>query len=86
MKQTCVFDENLYKKTALYNEMKYSNGIFNLILGKEFADANIPLKYYSEGVAPACVLRDFNCDLANNGKYPIGSSNNGMGARCITGY
>jgi hypothetical protein len=77
-KQICKFDTDAYKKTALYNEVVLAEG-------KEFADKNIPSKYHSEGTAPFCTLENFDCDLVNNGKYPVGSSSNGMGKTCATG-
>ncbi len=66
-----------YKKTGLYNEVKLAHG-------EEYANTHLPSKYHSQGVAPFCTLKDFACDLANNNKYPIGPSKNGMGKECLT--
>ena len=72
-----------YKKTGLYNEVKLAQVILFLNVFREknlltrkyffFKKSNIPPKYFSQGVAPFCALRDFNCDLVENNKYPVGA-------------
>lgn len=58
----CKFNLDMYKKTGPYKELVLKKG-------EDFANANIPTKFYEYGTAPFCAGSFCDAILAN--KYPI---------------
>ncbi len=75
-KADCVFSIDEYKKTAGYKELSERMGV-------EYADSNIPSRFYVFGTAPFC--SGSICDAVKARKWPIGTSKTANGATCLTG-
>ena len=71
-KGTCRFELDEWRKSAAYREVVYRKG-------RQFAEDNIPSKFYEYGTAPFCAASF--CDAILAGKYPIGS----LKGACWTG-